>query len=346
QLTDLLIEIAQMDGTLYTKPSWDALQAVVAEAWAFLADIIAEGEPYEPASEPIDGEDAEGEQLQPLLSFADARMQELIVALTEKLNELKRQPSAAPGGQREITGGVYALSDKKTMYAEEINEGELAFAEFEFKGIGLQQIGTLALSLTYKADAVSAHDFALPAGDPQVNDEWMDLVSMSVAEGTPRIEGYRTFNIVIYAKEGIKHFSVADGEPLLNVKLTAATNEYRTMSLLLSWLDAAYYDDDYEGGNEGLQAAETLSPSLASTILDIWSRFDVNRDGKISILDLNAVRQHMGQTKDPITGWASPLLERCDLGGDQATEPGKDLPDGVIDTADLTLIMAKYNSLI
>ncbi|MDR1060127.1 MAG: DUF4982 domain-containing protein, partial [Clostridiales bacterium] len=39
QLTDLLIEIAQMDGTLYTKPSWDALQAVVAEAWAFLADI-------------------------------------------------------------------------------------------------------------------------------------------------------------------------------------------------------------------------------------------------------------------------------------------------------------------
>ncbi|MDR1061943.1 MAG: glycoside hydrolase family 3 C-terminal domain-containing protein [Clostridiales bacterium] len=340
ELTDLLIEIAQTDGTLYTKASWDALQAIVVEAWEFLADEADAqaqpqgGDPYAPASEPIDGEEGgEDGGLQPLLSVADARVQELIVKLTEAKNSLRLAPAAVPGGQREITGGVHALADKKTMYAEEINEGELAFAQFEFKGIGLQQIGTLALSLTYKAADVSAHEFALPPGDPQVYDEWMDLVNMTVAEVTPKIDGYKTFSIVIYAKEGVKHFSVANGAPLLNVKLTAATNEYRTMSLLLSWLDAAYYDDGYEGGNEGLQAKETLSPTMASTLLDIWSRFDVNRDGKVSILDLNAVRQYLGQTKDPVTGWASPLIERCDL-----------KPDGEIDIDDLTLVMAKYNA--
>jgi hypothetical protein len=334
-----------MDGTLYTKASWDVLQAVFAEAWGYIAEVAAD-EPYTPASEPIGAEDGEGgedaegiesgeyaeggELLQPLLAIVDARVQELIVRLTEAMNSLQYAPATVPGGQREITGGVYALADKKTLFVEEIDEDELATAEFKFAGYGLQQIGTLALSLTFNENDVSAHEFALP-------DELAAVADTMVSEGTPRItvsgENYVTYNIVIYAKQGIKSFSVADGDPLLNVKLTAASNEFRTVSLMLSWLDIAYYDDSYENGEVGIQAKEVVSPSMAHTILDIWSRFDVNRDGKVSILDLNAVRQYLGQTKDPVTGWASPLIERCDL-----------KPDGSIDIEDLTQVMGKYNA--
>ncbi|MDR1059803.1 MAG: dockerin type I domain-containing protein, partial [Clostridiales bacterium] len=77
-----------------------------------------------------------------------------------------------------------------------------------------------------------------------------------------------------------------------------------------------------------------IDPAAASQAVRVYSRFDVDRSGAVTLADVEIVRDLLGSGK--IGGeWATELLGRCDLDG-----------SGVIDIADLTLVLAKYESTV
>jgi hypothetical protein len=266
-----------------------------------------------------------------------------IIRLVEKRGELVLVPTAALGPQKDITAGVYAVSATKELIAEYIDGA--ATAEFTVSGLNLQNVGIVVLNLSVKDAAAGAPALAIPDGlkgaDKERDDD--DLARIAHYEDiTPEDseDGYRTYSVQIHATG--KDFSVADGEPILEVSLPLKENVRQAVSLLLGKLDIVFYDSGFENGETGIQAIERISPPAASALVLIRSRFDVNLDGEITLLDVNLVRQNLGAAADGQGNWPSEAAMRCDLGGDDVSEPGKDLPDGRIDTRDLTLVIAKY----
>jgi Ca2+-binding EF-hand superfamily protein len=66
----------------------------------------------------------------------------------------------------------------------------------------------------------------------------------------------------------------------------------------------------------------------------VFSRFDVDRSGAVTLADVDIVRGLLGSSA--IGGeWESELLARCDLDS-----------SGTIEIADLTLVLAKYESTV
>jgi Ca2+-binding EF-hand superfamily protein len=66
----------------------------------------------------------------------------------------------------------------------------------------------------------------------------------------------------------------------------------------------------------------------------VFSRFDVNRDGAVTLVDVDIVRNLLGSAADG-GEWATAAMRRCDLDG-----------SGIIDIADLSLAIAKYESAV
>jgi hypothetical protein len=102
------------------------------------------------------------------------------------------------------------------------------------------------------------------------------------------------------------------------------------MSLILSHLDIVYG----AGGGAPAAADTSIDSAVATAALRVYSRFDVNRDGAVTLMDVDAVRANLGKL---VAGgaWESELAGRCDLDG-----------DGEIAVADLTQAMAKYEETV
>jgi hypothetical protein len=83
----------------------------------------------------------------------------------------------------------------------------------------------------------------------------------------------------------------------------------------------------------GTQVMAPLAPYKIGSALCVYeflSQFDVNMDGKITLMDINTIRENMGLN---ISGRNSSLIQkRCDISG-----------DGVVDAVDLTLGMTMYS---
>jgi hypothetical protein len=95
-------------------------------------------------------------------------------------------------------------------------------------------------------------------------------------------------------------------------------------SLMLNHADVAYLDDVY-----GLADADVVfSNNVVSLTFKVYSIYDVNLDGEISLADVAIVRSNIG--KDPAAGG---LVSRSDVNG-----------DGKIDIADLAAVMAAYEA--
>ena len=77
---------------------------------------------------------------------------------------------------------------------------------------------------------------------------------------------------------------------------------------------------------------EVTQPS-ASSLADMYSKYDVNRDHMITLEDVDSVRALLGANSDS-PGWGSPEVMRCDL-----------QEDGVIDMLDLLQVIMKYESV-
>ncbi|MDR1061180.1 MAG: hypothetical protein LBL83_08240 [Clostridiales bacterium] len=284
-----------------------------------------------------------GQELVPMATSLKPEVRDWIARLIAKREELVLAPAAAPGPQKGITAGVYATPATKELIAERIDGA--ASAEFTVSGLNLQNVGIVALNFSVKDAAVGEPALSIPDGlkgaDRESGED--DLARIAhYADITPEgsEDGYRTYSVQIHATG--KDFSVADGAPILEVSLPLKENARQTVSLLLGKLDIVFYDSGFENGETGIQAIERIAPPAASALVLIRSRFDVNLDGEVTLLDVNMVRQNMGAAADGQGSWPSEAAMRCDLGGDDVSEPGSDLPDGRIDARDLTLAMAKY----
>jgi hypothetical protein len=121
------------------------------------------------------------------------------------------------------------------------------------------------------------------------------------------------------------------GEALLNIALRPARADQASVSLILSHLDIARG----AGGGEPELADAGIDASVAVTALRIYSRFDINRDGAVTLVDVDIARAGLGARRAPDGSWESERLGRCDLDG-----------NSIVEIADLTLAMAKYESTV
>jgi arabinan endo-1,5-alpha-L-arabinosidase len=312
-------------------------EAEVAEA-AEAAEYEAEAE----AAEAAEYEAEADETLAILSSDIGSEVLDWIIKL--KAAELALEPtSEAPIERAEVGGGVFALDDNS---AEAVYERAGAALKFEVRGENMAQVGDVNMRLSFKTADVKNASFELPDGLAGLAtiEVWEDEEGQNATESA--LDDYTTYSVWLHAT-GL-HFTLPDGAPLVSVTLQLEDEPgadglaiSKQISLLLSHYDVSYYDDSWQGGLVALKADETIYPAVAAVMFTWRSRFDIDLDGSVTVADVSAVRQYLGTAKG--AGWESDYIARCDLGGSGGAD---DLPDGVIDTKDLTLIIAKYESII
>jgi hypothetical protein len=232
-------------------------------------------------------------------------------------------PVGAGGVPARMTVGVHADAAASTHAAEGAAQPET----FTVRGEGLANVGAVNVRLSVKSGSRVEWELGgALAGAARVK---------AVEEGVPgAAEGYRTVSVYVLAGagdgDGGVPFTLADGEALLVLKVTPADAVSQAVTVLLSHADVAYYDAAVGGGAGGVDADVTVRPSVATTAQSYKSRFDVNGDGAVTLADVNQVRQYLG-TASADAAWAAAATS------DVAA-------NGVIDLADLTLIIAAYEA--
>jgi hypothetical protein len=222
---------------------------------------------------------------------------------------------------KKMTIGVYASKDA-AQHPIESSDPPVAEA-FQVKGEGLVGVGAVNVRLSYKeGETLTATLGAALAGKATLR---------GPEEVTPVAAGYKTVSFYVLANEGgANPFTLADGDTLIDVTLAPSARVTETLSLLLGHADVAYYDAAYQGGKAGLDADVTISPAVASTLSEYVSKYDVNGDGKVTLADVNAVRQYLG-----VAASASAAADAADIDD-----------SGAVDLVDLTLIIAAYEAAV
>ncbi|MDR1059903.1 MAG: FMN-binding protein, partial [Clostridiales bacterium] len=359
ELAALLLGVAELNGGDYTPASWRALSDVVEGAWGFIEAAIG-GAGEETGAGESAGEEAgagAGESAgagagsyAPLADVSPA-IAAWTVAVREAIAALEALPAGgSPGGGTPdaISGGVYARGGAIELTEEELGEGGgAAQAGFYVATGGASRVGTINMRLSYRLADVESAEFSLAAGlagkatlKVLVEDEdesGNEGENEGEGEGDivapkPILPGYRTYSLYILANPGAT-LDIGEGDTLLEAALALkpiAGGEGKAVSLLLTHLDIVYHD----AGGEEILAATSIAPSVASQAVRVFSRFDVNRDGAVTLVDVDTVRRLLGNAADG-GEWATDTMRRCDLDG-----------SGVIDIADLTAAIAKYESTV
>jgi hypothetical protein len=319
----------------------EAVAEVAEEVVAEAADIADAELPEGPAvAEAAEVETAEVEAAE-LVPFVDVPtwFAELALALQEAIANLVFEADVPPAGAH-MSGGVTV--SRVGGYEYIVEKGEDATAEFTLSGKGIVNAGTINMRISFKADlytptAPNDLPFSITLGEDIAG----DAGDVQFSQIAPVLDGYKTYSVYILA-DGVKKLTLGQGETLgtgtiANVSLKLDGDEMKVLlaSLLVTRLNIVYYDSEYENGTEGIIADVALNPSVATDPIRFASRFDVNRDGAVNLLDVNKVREYLG--KYATNGvWTPEAAGLCDLGGPD------DEPDGKIDTFDLTLVIAKY----
>jgi hypothetical protein len=102
-------------------------------------------------------------------------------------------------------------------------------------------------------------------------------------------------------------------------------------SLMLKHIDISYNDSAYPA--HPIDADVSIEKSVAAAWINYYSVYDVNRDGKVTLADVDLVRRNMG--KDPTDPAASVLVKRSDVNR-----------DGKIDLLDLAAIIGAYEGTL
>ncbi|MDR1061260.1 MAG: hypothetical protein LBL83_08665 [Clostridiales bacterium] len=324
QLVDLLTYSASLNEGKYTTASWGKLQAAVDSAWSLIDALVADAQPLSASG---DGEAAYG-----ALADVPSALYSKILEVTLALLGLEEEAGGGgePAEKPKLTAGVSAAASKY-VYLTESGDAP-ATATFVLTGKDIKNVGTLNVFLSHSSGtsisvapvgpAAASVGYVIVRGeDPEEN-----------VAGIP-LDGFATKSVTVLAKAGAT-LSVADGEPLLEVTLTLDERKSGVVSLIASHVDAVCVSGD---GAESL-ADVTIDPSVAAASVSFYSRFDMNRDGAVDLLDVDIVRRNLGKVAEPNGEWASELLARCDLGGEAG------VPDGTIDIIDITLMIAKYEA--
>jgi hypothetical protein len=235
---------------------------------------------------------------------------------------------------KEITAGIAA--DPESL---ELSAGGAAYARFALvAGENVADVGTMNFRVSFPTGAV------LDLG------EGPEAEGVGIAEGLggARLQfmkapsakpGYDTYSVYIFAAQG-ETITAAAGAKLatFQVPLSSAASP-QSVTALLTHFDAVYYDAAYEGGAVGIDAKTAIFQGEAAQAISIVDKFDVNRDGKVTLADVNQVRQYLGESA--AAGWSNDAARLSDIGG-----VGGAGPDGVVDLADLTLIIAAYEATV
>jgi hypothetical protein len=320
-LIEALKRVAEQnyDEDLYTAESWAPFAGAINNAWLLIKATL----------DPID-------------TVNDLHAINAINNLKKAENELKRKPAIIPSA-KDINIGVYALEDKITLVSERLNPDTDGVAEFEFTGLNFENVGTAQFIVHFPADEVAG--IVLENENP-------GLYDVDAPESyKPAINGYLSYKVWIHAKGFGNTFSVADGEPIVTVKLKLKpktlpdgvnkTLESGSISLLFNGAEIDYYDTAAATGDIRI-AHGRATPSYATTLFEIMSRFDINADGSVNSADIEAVRNLLGAYK--LGGvWymgANPLSA-----ADAARAARANLEDDAsIDGVDLTLIKAAWEA--
>jgi hypothetical protein len=357
ELVRLLLSAALLDKNGYTAESWGSLEAVVAEAWALVAGAATGGGTsgaggYEPSGAGGAGGEYEPNGSYSLFGYyplADAELAALIMRIRLQ-DAIDRLVPAGQGGQggppsrARIAGGIYAEDSDIEIIEEYADPEDDVEAKFVFAGGNISKVGMIELILNYPETA--AVSLALP-GALEAAGATLDY-GVESAPASP-LPGYKALRAYLYAAPS-ETITLADGAPLLEIAVNYGAirgasppgdgayalpggNAF-ALPLALTHLSIDYYDDAWKGGLEGIDADAAISASYARAIMRAFSRFDVNRDGSVTLADVDTVRFYLGAAKSG-GAWASEIIARCDL--------AKDAEDR-IDINDLTQAMAKYES--
>ncbi|MDR1060399.1 MAG: DNRLRE domain-containing protein, partial [Clostridiales bacterium] len=347
-LVRLLLEAALKDRNSYTETSWNYLESVVAEAWELVEGTTGGGASgagaggYGPS-----GNGGGGGGYSPL---SDSSLEAIIM-----LDKLQRAiyalvPKDQGGGQQgepfvaaAISGGIYAETPEVALVEEYWNVSDGIEARFVFSAGNFKNVGTAELVLNYpeSAKGISVALGDVLAGDPEKGEEDLATIGYGDNGNVPTLPGYKALRVYLRAPDGPNTLTLPDGTVLLTITVTFAA-DYLTalpgggayaLPLALTRLKFAYYDSEYKDGEESVEANAKISAPYASALARVFSRFDVNLDGKVTLADVETVRFYLGQQKTD-GAWASEIIARCDLD-----------PDDRIEIADLTLALSKYESL-
>jgi beta-glucanase (GH16 family) len=284
--------------------------------------------------------------LEPFSYYSAPALINWIKAVQAALDELSKHPaSVPPTPSQNVAVGVHAQAATIAEVEEHIGDDGLQ-VEFEVRGTGLDNVGSLMLQLSYRVEDFEELDVdgfgnVLSPGGAFTLPDGLAASVMAVKTNTPDNLGedgeYVTYLVYVKASAG-SLVTVAPNAPVLGVRLAAKEYAYKRVELLLNMVDVAYYS----GGEGPFHAVESITRPYASTLLDVWSLYDINRDGEFTLLDLELVRKNLGAKADEATGeWESEEAKRCDVAG-KPDDVYEDVGDGAVDLSDLTRMLAKY----
>ena len=325
ELIRLLVDIIALDGTLYTESSWDVLMDAALAAW----DLVAAGAYANAAGlAPLGG----GGKLEALATVpqdildASRKLREAIAAL-----QLKGS-GPTPSLGKPMRVGVAAV-DKPTcdLVMERLDEVGYG-ARFTVYAKDFENATMVHLSISYNEALFGAEimisDFLLD-NDCEVVFRYSrtDRPSVGFVEYTMMLQ-HKTPGAVIATPAN------ADKEAeLINIALKPKFAMQRVATVSLNHIDIAYI----EPGVGTFDADVNIEQSFDSTMVRAFSIYDINRDGRVTLADVDIVRRNIGKSlvTHPAEWAADEQLRRCDLNGDY-----------IIDYDDLLLIIVKYESTL
>ena len=187
-------------------------------------------------------------------------------------------------------------------------------------------VGMVRMQLSYATSDLKV-EFALV-------ERYADAASLLVYETSPIGDGYKTFNVYI-VPDGAS-LSIADNvdtpQGLLDVVCTMDKEGKYRIDVQLDAIEVTYYDEGYFSGEVPLLAAATIENPSVEVNYWIGTIFDVNEDGKVTLLDVEYVRRAIGKNMSS-PDWYDYIL--CDINRDFK-----------VDVDDLLMILIKYESLL
>ena len=232
------------------------------------------------------------------------------------------EEDGGPDGPKEVTAGIYNYYHTDVLrFIEDFGP---TFRLFYVDALNFGDVGAIRMQVSY-----AEGDYEC---EIKLTEQFEDGADLMLFEVAPVADGYKTFNAYIIPNGG--YLPVGDSSrALLEFVFTVEKAGIYAADAKLTALEVTYYDKDYMDGESPLQAIAKIDPASTSTVYALYSMFDLNDDGILTLLDVEIVRRNIGKSTDP------------DVNPDWLTARRSDLnSDGKVDIEDLLLILAKYES--
>jgi hypothetical protein len=295
ELVDLLVYIATLEKADYNPAAWNNLMLVVDEAWDLLVTMFS----LQP-----DGSLSPLATVDPLILEATRRLKEALAILLNtgspddpKDHEFGEEMDT---GVR-VRGGVPVFD----LDIEDYLKPEFG-ARYAISAKDINEMSYVHLTFSFSDDdydvKYNLSDFLVDSGF--VIDAAYTKDEVDVVEGIRYVSLYLRHN----SADGTATSANAE-EDLLYVYLLPkpATKPVSKPSTVgLGHLDITYFDGTV------IDADVKIINSVAGAWVNYYSKYDINRDGKVTLADVDIVRRNLGKnTASP--DWNTTLVQRCNL---------------------------------